>query len=138
MTEQVQCLLDHMAAEGFEPALDSDGDIVFEYGGLDFLLCFHADDPSFGKLILPNVWEMETPADMQQSLAVMDYLNRKMKVVKVHTYQDQVLFTAELLLDQQSRWTEYLVRAMRAMVHALGLFLLEMRKDAGPASQPAN
>lgn len=122
MNVHATALLDHLHAEGFPAELDSDGDIRFKCEGLSYVLCFDADDPSFGKLVLANVWEIEHPAEMQQALAALDQVNRKVKVVKGHTHRDQVWFTVELWLDQQSRWSDFLQRAVRALGYALTLF----------------
>ncbi|WP_181373124.1 hypothetical protein [Massilia glaciei] len=136
MDANVQTLLDHFESEGFRTELDSDGDIRFKCEGLGFVLCFDAKDPGFGKLVLANVWEIETPAELQLALAVLDNINRKVKVVKGHTQRDQVWFTVELWFDQQARWTEYLRRAIRGLGHALTMFAAQMQ-EANAASRAA-
>lgn len=132
MNESANYLVDRLAAEGFPACLDSDGDVTFKCEGMHYFLCFDEGDPSFGKLILPNVWEIESPAELQQALAALDNINRKMKVAKGYTQRDQVCFTVELWLDTQARWSDFLQRAVRALTHSLGLFMLQMRGDETP------
>lgn len=136
MEAHIQTLMTYFDVEGFRAERDSDGDIRFKCEGLSFVLCFDANDPVFGKLILANVWEIDSAAELHLALTVLDNLNRKLKVVKGYTQGDQVWFTVEILLDQQSRWTEYLQRAMRGLGHALTLFAARMRDTAG-ADGPA-
>ncbi|MES3024804.1 MAG: hypothetical protein V4857_24810 [Pseudomonadota bacterium] len=137
MNASVQTLLDHFQTEGFRAELDSDGDIRFKCEGLSFVLCFDAKDPGFGKLILANVWEIETPAELQLALTVLDNINRKVKVVKGHTQRDQVWFTVELWFDEQTRWTEYLQRAVRGLGHALTMFAAQMQEANAAGRSPA-
>lgn len=136
MEAHIQTLMAYFDTEGFRAELDSDGDIRFKCEGLSFVLCFDASDPSFGKLVLANVWEIESAAELQLALTVLDNINRKLKVVKGHTHRDQVWFTVEILLDQQSRWTEYLQRAIRGLGHGLTLFAAQMR-EADSATKAA-
>jgi hypothetical protein len=134
MQAHIETLMNYFEAEGFRAERDADGDIRFKYEGLSFVLCFDANDPAFGKLLLANVWQIDSPAELALALAVLDNLNRKVKMVKGHTQGDQVWFTVELLLDEQSGWTSHVQRCMRALAHALTLFAARMREDkAGSA-----
>ncbi|WP_426194487.1 hypothetical protein [Massilia sp. DWR3-1-1] len=140
MQAHIQTLMDYFEAEGFRAELDEDGDIRFKYEGLAFVLCFDATDPAFGKLILANVWQIDSPAELALALAVLDNLNRKVKMAKGHTQGDQVWFTVELLLEEPSGWTAHVQRCIRALAHALSLFAARMREgDVGgaDAARPA-
>ena len=84
-------LLRHLQADGYQAQIDSDGDIVFRFEGMGYVLCFDADDAQFGKLLLPNVWTIDTPEEL-----LRDVLSQKPKVMdfseKTGTADDPVDF----------------------------------------------
>lgn len=123
-------LLQHLQAEGYQASTDSDGDIVFRFEGMGYVLCFDADDAAFGKLLLPNVWPIESPGEQQRVLAALDEVNRRIKLVKGHVLRGQVWFCIEMLLLEQRHWAHFLARATRSMAHAASLFANEMRASA--------
>ncbi|MGK5072002.1 hypothetical protein [Janthinobacterium sp. ZB1P44] len=123
-------LLRHLQAEGYQAQTDSDGDIVFRFEGMGYVLCFDADDGQFGKLLLPNVWSIDTAEELLRVRAALDEVNRRIKLVKGHVQRGQVWFCIEMLLLEQQHWTHFLARATRAMAHAASLFASEMRAGA--------
>nr|WP_314632088.1 YbjN domain-containing protein [uncultured Janthinobacterium sp.] len=123
-------LLQHLKAEGYQAQTDSDGDIVFRFEGMGYVLCLDADDIQFGKLLLPNVWPIETPQEQQRVLAALDEVNRRIKLVKGHVVRGQVWFCIEMLLLEQQHWAHFLPRATRSMAHAASLFAGEMCASA--------
>ncbi|MFX7140150.1 hypothetical protein ABTH88_19695, partial [Acinetobacter baumannii] len=87
-----------------------------------YALCFDEDDPDFAKLILPNVWRIDSEPELRQALAALDQVNRRMKLVKAHTQAGAVWFTVELLFDDQRAWERHLSRAVRAIARAVMMF----------------
>lgn len=140
MNNHVQHLLDYLHAEGYPAELDEDGDIRFKREGMTYALCFDNDDPDFAKLILPNVWSIDSEPEMQQALAALDEVNRRMKLVKVHTQAGSAWFTIELLLDDQTAWERRLPRAVRTIVRAVAMFTdaMQRSRDAGQAGITLN
>ncbi|PJJ19143.1 hypothetical protein SAMN05216517_102380 [Janthinobacterium sp. OK676] len=123
-------LLRHLQADGYQAQIDSDGDIVFRFEGMGYVLCFDADDAQFGKLLLPNVWSIDTQEELLRVHAALDEVNRRIKLVKGHVQRGQVWFCIEMLLLEQQHWTHFLARATRAIAHAATLFASEMRAGA--------
>ena len=123
-------LLQHLRAEGYQAQTDSAGDIVFRFEGMGYVLCLDADDIQFGKLLLPNVWPIESPQEQQRVLVALDEVNRRIKLVKGHVVRGQVWFCIEMLLLEPQHWTHFLARATRSMAHAASLFAGEMRASA--------
>lgn len=121
-------LLDYFLAEGYPAQVDSDGDIVFKCEGIGYALCFDANDPCFGKLILPNVWHVEGADALGLCLPVLDHINRRLKVVKAHTVGDYVWFTVEIWLTEQAEWRNYMQRAVCSLAHARTEFADRMRE----------
>lgn len=123
-------LLDYLQSEGFQASVDSDGDIGFRFEGMSYALCFDADDAQFGKLILPNVWSIDTPEELQRVLAALDEVNRRVKLVKGYAVRGQVWFSIETLLQDQRHWAGFVLRSTRAIAHAASMFAAEMRASA--------
>ncbi|MGM3277368.1 T3SS (YopN, CesT) and YbjN peptide-binding chaperone 1 [Ralstonia sp. 24A2] len=122
MHDHVKHLLDHLLADGYPAERDDDGDIRFKREGMTYALCFDEDDPDFAKLILPNVWRIDSEPELRQALAALDQVNRRMKLVKAHTQAGAVWFTVELLFDDQCAWERHLSRAVRAIARAVMMF----------------
>jgi hypothetical protein len=124
----IEQLLTTLQADGFNAALDDDGDLAFRYEGRHYVLCFDNDDPLFSKLILPNIWELDSQQEFQRALAALDYLNRRLKLVKAHTVRDQIWLSMEMWMTDHGDWQQLLPRAIRAMSHALHLLTEQMRE----------
>lgn len=137
-TPVTEFLLDHLREEGYQANLDSDGDIAFRFEGMSYALCFDEDDAQFGKLILPNIWSIDSPGELQRVLAALDEVNRRVKLVKGHAVRGQVWFGIEMLLADQRHWAVFVARAMRAISHAASMFAAEMRASAVTATAIAN
>lgn len=140
MQDQAARLFDYLRAEGYPAERDDDGDIRFKREGMTYALCFDADDPGFAKLILPNVWSIDSEPELQQALTALDQVNRRMKLVKGHTQARAVWFTIELLFDDQTAWERHLSRSVRAISHAVMTFADAMQgpRPAVAANPPLN
>lgn len=140
MKHHTQYLLDHLHAEGYPAELDEDGDIRFKCEGMTYALCFDNDDPEFAKLILPSVWSLDSEPEMQQALAAVDEVNRRMKLVKAHTQAGSVWFTIEQLFDDQAAWAQRLPRVLRTIMRAVAMFteIMQRPRAAAPAGISLN
>lgn len=137
-TPVTEFLLGHLREEGYQANLDSDGDIAFRFEGMNYALCFDEDDEQFGKLILPNVWSIDSPEELRRVLAALDEVNRRIKLVKGHAVRGQVWFCIEMLLVDQRHWSLFLSRATRAISHATAMFAAEMRASTVAAQAIAD
>ncbi|WP_087723748.1 T3SS (YopN, CesT) and YbjN peptide-binding chaperone 1 [Pandoraea sp. PE-S2T-3] len=136
MQDHIQTLLTYLQGEGYSAHLDDDGDIAFKREGLQYVLCFDQSDPGYGKLLLPNVYQIESQESLSRALIAMDEINRQMKVVKIYTVRDQVWLTVELWFADQTCWCPLLGRSMRALSHALMKFAEAINTHA-PATTSA-
>lgn len=127
-----QQLLQMLVEEGYQASLDSDGDILFRFEGMSYSLCFDSGDPQFGKLVLTNVWRIESQDELARVLVALDEVNRRLKVVKGHTIRDQVWFTVEAWIGEPGQWQPILPRAIRALAHGLSMFAGQMRGEGTP------
>lgn len=127
MYHAIPTLLDYFKREGYVAHVDNDGDIVFKREGMNYALCFDREDPEFSKLLLPNVWRIDTPEERAFVLHAMNEINRRYKAIKIHTEDDQVWLAVEMWLVDQADWAVHLPRAVRALSHALFRFAEQMR-----------
>jgi hypothetical protein len=135
MQHAIPTLLDYFKREGYLAHLDDDGDIVFKREGMHYALCFDREDPEFAKLMLPNVWSVDTPQERAVVLHAMNEINRRYKVIKIHTVGDQVWLAVEMWLADQADWAVHFPRAVRALSHALFRFAEQMRTSAEAARE---
>ncbi|PTE00693.1 hypothetical protein [Pandoraea apista] len=135
MQYAIPTLLDYFKREGYAAHLDDDGDIVFKREGMNYALCFDRDDPEFAKLILPNVWHVDTPQERAIVLHAMNEINRGYKTIKIHTVGDQVWLAIEMWLVNQADWAVHMPRAVRALSHALYRFAEQMRTSVDEARE---
>lgn len=87
-----------LTEEGFKPDLDSDGDVRFKREGKTYVIIIDAKDPEFFRLVLPNIWKIESEAERTQVLIAADASNAKSKVSKVCTMADNVWVSIELFV----------------------------------------
>lgn len=125
----IEQLLTTLQADGFNASIDEDGDLAFRYEGRHYALCFDNDDPLFSKLILPNIWELDSQQEFQRALAALDHLNRRLKLVKAFTVRDHIWLSVEMWMTDHGDWQQLLPRAIRAMSHALHLLSEQMRGE---------
>jgi len=123
---EVDNLLNYLVSEGFPAQSDADGDLVFKSEGLDYALCFDKDDRHFAKVILPNVWQINDQAELNQALLMLDNVNRKLKVVKGYTVKDTIWFAVEVFQTDQTQLIVFIKRIIRLLAHAARIFAAGM------------
>ncbi|MFO7638225.1 MAG: hypothetical protein R6X14_02820 [bacterium] len=120
----------YLAAEGYQPSIDSDGDVQFKSEGMTCFIMVQeqASDPHFFQILLPNFWDIESEQERQQVLAAADATNAKSKVAKVHTVGDWVCISAELFVNEPEDFKGVFDRAMRSLSNGLQNFVSRMRE----------
>lgn len=121
-------MLGFLREEGFQPKLDSDGDIVFKREGYTFILFTNEDDEEFVRLDLPNIWEIESLGERQRVMIAAAEVNRQVKVAKVLPINDNVWVSTQLLIDPVENLSRVLPRAMNICTLAAREFGEAMKK----------
>ncbi len=134
MTPHIPALLEQFRTDGISATLDGDDDIVFTHNGLSYVLCLDAGDAQFGCLLLPNVWQVVSPAQAQQALIALNDINCRLKLVKGVMNENQVSFLIELWFPDPVAWRYCLVRTRDTLVHAVHLFVDAMQDAAAAQS----
>lgn len=127
--EQLQALfMGFLAAEGYRPEIDSDGDVVFKREGKSYFIAVREDDPEFFQIVMPNIWEIENGTERAQVLVAADHSNSLSKVAKVHTLRDNVWVSIELLLNEPEDFKPVFNRSMSAIDNGVANFVEKMRE----------
>ena len=83
MGTKTEQYLEMLSEEGFRPAVDNQGDIVFKYEGIKLHIVVSEKDPEYFKVIDYNLWIAESEDERKKAERVARQLNIGYKVVKV-------------------------------------------------------
>jgi hypothetical protein len=118
---------EHLGELGLDAVVDEDGDVVFRFEGKTFMLRVDELDPWCFRVVLANIWSVETEQDRQRAYRAMERTNALSKVAKAYLVEDQVWLSAESLLPTPEDHRAVLGRSMEALVQALGIFVRALR-----------
>jgi len=118
---------EHLRELGLGAAVDADADVVFRFEGKTFMLRVDELDPWCFRVVLANIWSVESEADRQLAYRAMERTNALGKVAKAYLVEDQVWLSAESLLPTPEDHRAVLGRSMEALVQALGIFVRALR-----------
>ena len=118
---------EHLAELGLDAAVDDDGDVVFRFEGKTFMLRVDELDPWCFRVVLANIWSIESEADHPLAYRAMERTNALSKVAKAYLVEDQVWLSAENLLPKPEDHRAVLGRSMEALVQALWIFARALR-----------
>jgi hypothetical protein len=79
--EQLQQMYsDYLADEGYRPSIDEDGDVQFKQEGRMYYIGVSEDDPEYFRVVLPNIWRIESEQERIQVLVAADAVTATTKV----------------------------------------------------------
>lgn len=120
-----------LQSKGYIPALDSDGDVTFKtsMGGRSLSLFIEASgtDAQFFRVVLPNIWPIESEAERQKVLAACNAANAKLKVAKVYMSGDNVWVAVELFLATPDQYQAVFDRSLSVLSQAVDTFVAAMK-----------
>ncbi len=120
---------DFLAEEGYKPDVDADGDVRFKREGRTYCIIIDEKDPVFFRLVLPNIWEIESEAERKQVLIAADASNAKSKVSKVCTMGDNVWVSIELFVGEPGDFKKVFTRALSAIDNGVINFVAKMKES---------
>lgn len=109
------------------PVLDKDGDVEFKYEGKTYFLSVTPDDPVFFRLILPNIWPIESEPERTQVHIAVDHVNAEAKVAKAYIAQEDVWLAIECFLPEAGDSRPSSHAHWRPWEGAVDLFVMKMR-----------
>jgi len=119
--------MEYLRQEGYQPSIDSDGDIRFKVAGNNYFIIVDEKDIQFFQVYMGFKMETTSPENI---LTAANYSNRSSKVVKVAFSQDRkvVSITAELLLNDPKDFIPVFSRAISLIQNAENNFISQLRE----------
>ncbi len=79
--------VDALRGEGMTGKVDDDGDVQFSYNDHTYFIEVNEDDVEFFRVVLPNIWPIESIQEHGQVLSACDAVNKGLKTVKARFVQ---------------------------------------------------
>ena len=121
--------MDYLEKEGYKPEIDSDGDVQFKSEGKTYFINVLEDDPTYFRVVLANIWPIESEEERQQVLVAVDYSNAKAKVTKSYMVKDNVWVGIEVFLPKAEDFEAIFARCMSALNNGTAHFVTRMREQ---------
>jgi hypothetical protein len=67
--------ISYLKEQGYQPDIDSDGDVTFKAEGGSFYIFVDEDDLELFRIVYPNFWEVESLAEMLKIYEVRLFQN---------------------------------------------------------------
>jgi hypothetical protein len=127
--EEIQMMyVSFLEREGYAPSIDSDGDVQFKREGKSYFLAVDSEDPIFFRLVLANIWPIESEEERVEVLRAMDAANAKTKVAKMHLVKDNVWVSVEIFQKEVGDYEAYFNRCIRTIIGCVDNYLEAMNE----------
>ncbi len=122
--------MEYLQQEGYNPEIDSDGDIRFKKEGDTFYVIFDDDDLEYLKILRNNFWSVESAAEKQAILVAADSANRRTKVAKVflNSDEDNTQAATQAYISGPEQFALTFDRSLSALQSAIDKFVKKMRE----------
>lgn len=118
--------IDFLEGEGLEGTIDRDGDVQFSYSDRTYFIEVNEDDNEFFRVVLPNIWPIESVQEGLQVVQACDEVNRTMKCTKAYVTNDDVWIAVELFVGSPDDFKSVFTRCLSAIEQGLETFVDEM------------
>jgi len=109
-----------------EVRVDSDGDIQFSYNDRTYFIEVNEGDNEFFRVVLFNIWPIESASESRQALKACNAVNREMKVIKAYVTSDNVWIASELFLGEPEQFKATFTRMLKVIDDAVDTFVEKM------------
>ncbi|MCL2230095.1 MAG: hypothetical protein FWC01_03295 [Treponema sp.] len=117
----------HLQREGFLPTVDTDGDIQFKVGGVNYFIIIDENDIQFFQIYMGfNLGSFEVEDAMQAA----NIANRRSKVAKVTVSPERMVvsITIEILLNTPTEFAPIFARSLSLIRNAENIFRDNIRE----------
>ena len=119
--------IDYLEGEGLTGKVDGDGDVQFTYEDRTYFIEVNEDDDEFFRVVLPNIWPIESISEGVKVVQACDAVNRSMKCTKAYTTNDDVWIAVELFVGRPDAFKTVLHRCLTAINSGVDAFVEEMQ-----------
>jgi len=123
--------VDFLTEEGYRPEIDSDGDVQFKAEGRTYFINVVEDDPTYFRVVLANIWPIESEDERVQCLVAVDYSNAKAKVTKSYLVKDNIWVGIETFIPEAEDFKKIFKRCMSALNNGVTHFVSKMKEQQG-------
>jgi hypothetical protein len=120
--------MSYLSDEGYKPEIDPDGDIRYKAEGKTYCIIIDEKDPRYFRLVLANIWKIESEGERRKVLVAVDYSNAQTKVSKSYTLNDNVWVCVELFVTKPEDFKPLFSRSSAALARGLANFLKKMQE----------
>lgn len=84
---------EYLVQEGYAPKIDSDGDVIFKYEGLTYIILISEDDDEYFQM-MALFWDIESAEERRRAHSAALEISKNLKVVKLVPYGDDSMSAA--------------------------------------------
>jgi hypothetical protein len=96
-----QMYITYLREQGYQPNVDSDGDVTFKAEERNFYIVVDEDDLESFRIVFPNFWEIESTEERLKAYEAAMYATRTTKVARVFiTSRDNTSIDANIFLGK--------------------------------------
>ncbi len=130
---------DYLEAEGYRPKYDEDGDLMFKAEGKTLFIDSTPNDEPFIRIMLPNIWEIESEAERLQAYRCASEVTMGIKSAKAYVnVHNNVHVTFESFYPNADAFCEVFHRCLSVTLGACNDFREAMRKEASTEEEPSS
>ncbi len=123
--KKTEMITQWLSNEGYKYEVASDGDVTFKYQGAHLWCPADEDDPSFLRIVMPGIYEIQ--GDEQKCLRALSDMCFDRKVVKGFIYDGGVHLSVELLIDTSPELEDFFGRLCDMLVEARVYMMQKIR-----------
>jgi len=120
----------YLREEGYQPSIDSDGDVIFKAEGRTFWIDVGETDLESFRIVYSNFWEIESLAEKIKAYEVINYINRTTKVAKVflNLREDDVSADANIFIKNPEDFKFHFKRMLDVLLYVVREFRYKMNE----------
>jgi hypothetical protein len=123
-----QMYVTYLKQEGYQPEVDSDGDVAFKAEGRYFYISVDEDDLEVFTIVFPYFWEIESLSERREALLAASNANRTTKIAKIYlTPDDDTSIIGQTYLVKPDDFKLFFGRMVDAIMTARRKFIDEMQ-----------
>ena len=126
-----------LTQEGYQPQIDSDGDVAFKREGRNYFINIDAADPKFVRIVLPGFWVIKDESERLRALAAAEHATCTMKAAKVFTIKSRVWAAVDVSMEKPEDLKPLLGRSLILLDGGAGAFVKRMNETAAPSQSRA-
>jgi hypothetical protein len=124
-----QMYLTYLRGEGYQPEIDSDGDIQFKAEGRTLYIIVYDTDLNYFRIVYPYFWEIESEPEREKVAEAASYATRTTKLARVYmTKDDDTSIDACIFIEKPEDFKIHFKRMINVILVARRDFIEKMNE----------